>query len=190
MEAKTLEPIKVERECRAESGRSGQTATTKVKEAITLGIMQGQSQDRLTKTLNKLIARYCSQLENPVARGSKTGVSPFLPQVVYQVEQTIQDPQRTWRTRSKASSLAKCSSVTSWRFCDVDKVHINAIRPLLDQTRKGLPSSMITTSNSDALKARCRASEGRQGQGRQRKRKGYTYVMSLETGPRWPSVRS
>ena len=183
MEAKTLEPIKSPNENVAQKAVVlVQTATTKVKEAITLGIMQGQSQDELTKTLNKLIARYCSQLENPVLREeARQALVRSCRKWFWQLEQTIKILNRNLANQVKSEFTGEVFVGDIMALLhDVDKVRINSIRPLLDQTRKGL--AVIEDYDKQlkiALKALAAEPPKVVKVGATEKRKGYTYVMSL-----------
>ena len=45
-----------------------QSATTKIKELITQAILQGVSQEELTKQLNKVIAEACVKIRDPTLK--------------------------------------------------------------------------------------------------------------------------
>lgn len=158
-----------------------QTATTKIKEVITNGLMEGKSQEELTKTLNGLIDTYCRQLENVELREeARQALVRSCRKWFYQLEQTIKILNRNLASQVSGFKGDTFTGDIVALLRDVDKMRINAIRPHLDQSRKGLA---VISDYDKMLKVALKALAAEPPKivkvAETDKRRGYTYTMSL-----------
>src|SRR5690554_847069 len=158
-----------------------QTATTKIKETITAGIMEGKKQDELTKELNKLIDKYCRQLETPELREeTRQALVRSCRKWFYQLEQTIKILNRNLASQVSGFKDDTFTVDIMSLLHNVDKLRINAIRPYLGQTKKGLA---VINDYDKMLKVALKALAAEPPKiikvAETEKRKGYTYTMSL-----------
>lgn len=112
------------------------TATTRVKEEITRSLAEGLSQEELTKTLNKIIDDYCKRIANEELREkARKALVTSARKWYYQLSQTINILNRNVINNFPGGTYtADIRNLMS----NLNKVNLNAIRPYLDQTRKGL----------------------------------------------------
>ena len=112
------------------------TATTKVKEEITRSFAEGLSQEDLTKTLNKIIDDYCKRIANEELREkARKSLVTSARKWYYQLSQTINILNRNVINNFPGGTYtADLRAIMG----NLNKINLNAIRPYLDQTRKGL----------------------------------------------------
>jgi hypothetical protein len=112
------------------------TATTKIKQEITKSVAEGIDQEELAKTLNKIIADACKKIDNAELK-EKTRQSLVLSsrKWYYQLQQTVNILNRNVVNSFLGGTFtADIKALMS----NLNKINLNAIRPYLDQTRKGL----------------------------------------------------
>jgi hypothetical protein len=112
------------------------TATTKIKQEITKSVAEGIDQEELTKTLNKIIAEYCKRIDNLELREkTRKSLVTSSRKWYYQLQQTVNILNRNVINNFPGGTYtADIRNLMS----NLNKVNLNAIRPYLDQTRKGL----------------------------------------------------
>jgi hypothetical protein len=112
------------------------TATTKIKQEITKSVAEGIDQEELTKTLNKIIAEYCKRIDNLELREkTRKSLVTSSRKWYYQLQQTVNILNRNVINNFPGGTYtADIRNLIS----NLNKVNLNAIRPYLDQTRKGL----------------------------------------------------
>lgn len=156
------------------------SATTKIKEAITKGLIEGNSQDEITKVLNKTIATYCKQINNlQLQEETRRSLVVSARKWYYQLNQTIRILKR-----NALNGLAQDGTVYAVDIKallnNVDGVGFNQLRPLLDQSKKGLA---IIENYNQKLKVAIKALAAEPPKvitvSHTETRKGYTYTMSL-----------
>lgn len=112
------------------------TATTKIKQEITKSVAEGIDQEELTKTLNKIIDEYCKRIDNLELREkTRKSLVTSSRKWYYQLSQTINILNRNVINNFPGGTYtADLRAIMG----DLNKINLNAIRPYLDQTRKGL----------------------------------------------------
>lgn len=116
-----------------------QTATTKIKEAITKSVVAGETPEELTKTLNKIIGEHCKEITNVELReDTRQALVKSARKWHYQINETVKILNRNMAGKLKGFTADTFTADVRSMLKDIDKLRINSIRGHLDKSSKGL----------------------------------------------------
>ena len=117
-----------------------QSATTKIKELITQAILQGASQEELTKQLNRVIAEACVKIRDPTLKKEiRNGFVVSAKKWYYELNQTIKTVNHN--LRNKVLNVVPTTTLYALDlnaiFKNGPKQIIDSFRPYMDFNSKG-----------------------------------------------------
>jgi len=108
-----------------------QSATTKIKELITQAILQGVSQEELTKQLNKVIAEACVKIRDPTLKKEiRNGFVVSAKKWYYELNQTIKTVNHNLRNK-----VLNVVPTTTLYALDINAIFKNGPKQIIDNFR-------------------------------------------------------
>jgi hypothetical protein len=108
-----------------------QSATTKIKELITQAILQGASQEELTKQLNRVIAEACEKIRDPTLKKEiRNGFVVSAKKWYYELNQTIKTVNHNLRNK-----VLTVVPTTTLYALDINAIFKNGPKQIIDNFR-------------------------------------------------------
>jgi len=108
-----------------------QSATTKIKELITQAILQGASQEELTKQLNRVIAEACEKIRDPTLKKEiRNGFVVSAKKWYYELNQTIKTVNHNLRNK-----VLNVVPTTTLYALDLNAIFKNGPKQIIDNFR-------------------------------------------------------
>ena len=108
-----------------------QSATTKIKELITQAILQGASQEELTKQLNRVIAEACEKIRDPTLKEEiRNGFVVSAKKWYYELNQTIKTVNHNLRNK-----VLNVVPTTTLYALDINAIFKNGPKQIIDNFR-------------------------------------------------------
>lgn len=159
-----------------------QTASQKIKETLTIGIMEGKDSEELTKLLNDTIGSFCKQIDNIQLREeTRKALVIATRKWHYQLSQTLTILNQNLKNQvNKFKEDIFTIDFKNMLNAELGKKSINTFRSVLTQTSKGLA---VVNDYDKLLKVALKALAAEPPKvikvKETDKRKGYVYTMSL-----------